>query len=210
MHIKKIGYIFASIKRTFKKHFSPLFISLWKSNINPSFQNNDRYSSHFLLYCSKKIYYFRTFFTFNLFLITNYKWTRNERKKHVRKQGKKTVKRPSEKAVNNDVSTIKNRAGRPESGVIEGIRPKCRKDVIREILSWKEKKYFQEDNPTSTKALAQWTYTHFDFRADSGNKLSLSTIEQIFGEVWREEHLEISIQKRAKKEERKKKRIHTN
>ena len=94
--------------------------------------------------------------------------------------------------------------------MIEGVGPKHRKDVIKDILSWKEKEYFQEDNSTSIKALAQWAYAHIDFKSDNGNKLSLSTIEQLFGEVWREEHLEISIQKRAKKEEHKKKILHNN
>lgn len=82
--------------------------------------------------------------------------------------------------------------------------------MIKEVLSWKEKKYFLEDNPTSIKALAQWAYTHIDFRSENGNKLSLSTIEQLFGEVWREEHLEMSTQKRNKREENKIKMLHTN
>lgn len=149
-------------------------------------------------------------FTFNLFLIINFKKIRNERKKYVRKRGKKTVRKTSNKGTNSDVSTTKSKVGRPESGAIKGILPKHRKDVIKEILSWQEKKYFLEDNPTSINALAQWTFEHIDFISTRGNKLSLSSVEQLFGEIWREEHLDISIQKRKKREENKKKILHTN
>lgn len=94
--------------------------------------------------------------------------------------------------------------------MIKGILPKHRRDVIKDILSWKEKKYLLEDNPTSIKALAHWVYEHIDFISENGNKLSLSTIEQLFGEIWREEHLDISVQKRNKREENRKKKLHTN
>ena len=94
--------------------------------------------------------------------------------------------------------------------MIEGVRPKHRKDVIKDILSWKEKNFFLEDNPTSIKALAQWAYTHIDFRSENGKKLSLNTIEQLFGEVWREEHWDISTQKRTKREDHIKKILHIN
>ena len=46
--------------------------------------------------------------------------------------------------------------------------------------------YFIEEKPTSNKALAQWEYSHFDFRTPDYKKLSESTIIQEFGEVWRE------------------------
>ncbi|MEQ3027293.1 hypothetical protein, partial [Bacteroides uniformis] len=40
--------------------------------------------------------------------------------------------------------------------------------------------------PTSNKALAQWAYSHFDFRTPDYKRLSENTIIQEFGEVWRE------------------------
>lgn len=36
------------------------------------------------------------------------------------------------------------------------------------------------------KALAQWAYSHFDFRTPDYKRLSENTIIQEFGEVWRE------------------------
>ena len=38
----------------------------------------------------------------------------------------------------------------------------------------------------SNKALAQWAYSHFDFRTPDYKRLSENTIIQEFGEVWRE------------------------
>lgn len=47
-------------------------------------------------------------------------------------------------------------------------------------------RYFIEEKPTSNKALAQWAYSHFDFRTPDYKRLSENTIIQEFGEVWRE------------------------
>ena len=51
---------------------------------------------------------------------------------------------------------------------------------------WKKSRYFIEEKPTSNKALAQWAYSHFDFRTPDYKRLSENTIIQEFGEVWRE------------------------
>ena len=61
-----------------------------------------------------------------------------------------------------------------------------RKEVIKDIILWKKSRYFIEEKPTSNKALAQWAYSHFDFRTPDYKRLSENTIIQEFGEVWRE------------------------
>ena len=47
-------------------------------------------------------------------------------------------------------------------------------------------KILYRKKPTSNKALAQWAYSHFDFRTPDYKRLSENTIIQEFGEVWRE------------------------
>ena len=76
--------------------------------------------------------------------------------------------------------------GRPSSGEVIGILPQYRKEVIKDIILWKKSRYFIEEKPTSNKALAQWAYSHFDFRTPDYKRLSENTIIQEFGEVWRE------------------------
>lgn len=197
------------IKRTSKKHFSLYILPPGYQPVTNFFKILiDDLSTFYFTVLKRHITF--AHFTFNLFLIINFKRTKNESKKHVKKQGKKTSKKSGKKDANSNVSTTKGSAGRPESGVIHGIRPRHRRDVIKQILLWEEKNYFLKDNPTSIKALAKWAYDHFDFKSEIGKKLSISTIEQLFGEIWREEHIEITTQKRAKKAENKKKKIHTN
>lgn len=149
-------------------------------------------------------------FTFNIFLIINLKNAKNEREKHVRKQGKKTVRNASENDTNANVSATKPTVGRPESGAVIGIAPRHRREVIKDIIAWKEKRYLLEDKSTSIKALAKWAYDHFDFKSEDDKELAISTVEQLFGEIWREEHLDITVQKRKEREEHKKKNLHTN
>lgn len=88
--------------------------------------------------------------------------------------------------VKHGISAPKAGVGRPSSGEVIGILPQYRKEVIKDIILWKKSRYFIEEKPTSNKALAQWAYSHFDFRTPDYKRLSENTIIQEFGEVWRE------------------------
>ncbi|MEL5893727.1 hypothetical protein AAE250_09505 [Bacteroides sp. GD17] len=70
--------------------------------------------------------------------------------------------------------------------MVIGIRPECRKKVIKTIIIGHYKNFFIEENPTSIKALAHWAYTSMVFIGHNGKPLSENTLTQEFGEVWRE------------------------
>lgn len=93
---------------------------------------------------------------------------------------------PLETNVKHGISAPKAGVGRPSSGEVIGILPQYRKEVIKDIILWKKSRYFIEEKPTSNKALAQWAYSHFDFRTPDYKRLPENTIIQEFGEVWRE------------------------
>lgn len=107
-------------------------------------------------------------------------------KETLQSKEKKTEGDTCETNVKHEMSDSKVGVGRPSSGEVIGILPQYRKEVIKDIILWKKSRYFIEEKPTSNKALAQWAYSHFDFRTPDYKRLSENTIIQEFGEVWRE------------------------
>ena len=73
----------------------------------------------------------------------------------------KTKRDPLETNVKHGISAPKAGVGRPSSGEVIGILPQYRKEVIKDIILWKESRYFIEEKPTSNKALAQWSILTF-------------------------------------------------
>lgn len=69
-----------------------------------------------------------------------------------------------------------------------GIRPEHTREVIKGIIEWRDKNYFIEEMPTTTKALADWAYARFEFRSKNGELLAENTVQQLFGEIGRVIH----------------------
>lgn len=89
--------------------------------------------------------------------------------------------------------------GRPHCGTIFGVLPEYKVEVEKQFIEWYEEGYFDKENPTGIKALADIMFKSKLLLSNDKKPLSNRTIEQELGEVYRDLHAKDIKEKRKDK-----------
>lgn len=112
--------------------------------------------------------------------------------------------------ITSNESDVKKQVGRPHCGAILGILPKYKVEVEKKFIEWYEAGYFDEENPTGIKALADIMFKSKLLLSNDKKPLSSRTIEQELGEVYRDLHAKEIKEKKKEKSCKRKMKIHKN
>lgn len=88
--------------------------------------------------------------------------------------------------------------------------PEYREEVEEKFIEWFEEEYFHSENPTGIKALAERLAQTGLLISHDLTPLSVRTIEQELGEIWRRTHAKEIEEKRKEKSVKRKKKEHMN
>ncbi len=102
-------------------------------------------------------------------------------------------------AITNNESSLKKQVGRPHCGTIFGVLPEYKAEVEKQFIEWYEEGYFDKENPTGIKALADIMFKSKLLLSNDKKPLSNRTIEQELGEVYRDLHAKDIKEKRKDK-----------
>ena len=100
--------------------------------------------------------------------------------------------------------------GRPHCGIIYGVLPKYKMEVEKQFIEWYEEGYFDEENPTGIKALADMVFKSKLLLSNDKKPLSNRTIEQELGEAYRDLHAKDIKEKKKEKSYKNKIKTHKN